>query len=1268
VAGPERPSIASEYAPDGFFVFRTPLLPFEEIEQWSAGLAAPTAPTAPAAAEGPAIPPAGTEPEPLAAALAADRRILRTRLAALLERPEILEAVFVASPALIDGLEIWKREPDGKKGQRAERALVRYFLRMASRATPFGLFSGCSTAEFAVPPSSLAKVAPSGRPLRAAAAAPPSPPPALTDPRAPHDLAGMAANPAAAHAADGANAADAADTAADAADTAADAAAPTRLTLAPRAAYRRHTRLDMDYLFALCEELERDAAMRRELRYRPNSSLYRAAGRLRYAEARLEDKVRSHHLVAVESSDYLEATLKLARNGVRAVDLAAALVTTGAMEPSPANGTNATSAPNTADSTGGTVTEEVDRLQRLARDGDGSGESGGESPGAAGEDASSDDLEITQEDADAFIAELIDSQVLVSDLSPPVTGPEAIHDLVHHLAGLAAGQDAARRLAAARDVLSELDAGGPGAAPDRYRAIAADLAALPTPVELARLFQVDMVKPPAEAALSPAVLDQVTAGLDLLRRLSGRARAESLDNFRKDFQARYGDQREMPLVEAMDEEIGVGFERSSEVGAEASPLLRGMALAPPAGDPSYPWGARQAVLLGKIQQARAEGAHEIELTAEDLDKMAPPTTAPPQRLPDAFQVIASLAAASPEALDRGEFQILIGGAAGPSGGRLLGRFCHADELLCQRTREHLRAEEALRPQAVFAEIVHLPQGRIGNILSRPVLRDYEIPFLGRSGADEEHQIPVADLLVSVQGSRIVLRSRRLDREVVPRLTSAHNFSMRSLGIYRFLCTLQHQEILGGLGWNWGPLESSPFLPRVTHGKIVLSRAAWWMTGDEIKSVAKVQGNARWTAVQDWRRRRKLPRLLMLADGDNELLVDLDNVLSIDAFLDVIEERDRARLIELFPEPDRLIASGPEGRFVHEVVIPMHRLATPPQDAAAPAGAAAASVAAAAENGTAPGGAKALAANAHPVRRSFAPGSEWLYAKLYTGTATADRVLREVVAPLARQAVDGGVADSWFFIRYADPDWHLRVRFHGDPTTLSGRLLPALHAAAAPQLDDGRLWKLQLDTYEREVERYGGPLGIGLAEGLFRADSEAVVEILDMMEGDEGADVRWRLAFYGVDALLNDLRLDPAAKLEVLSRMRQGFAQEFATSGPESVKALQVQLDQRFRTERPKLDPLLDAGADPASPLAPALHVLARRSQAMAPILDELRRLEAGNLLDGSIVDMAASLAHMHVNRFIRSSARAHELVLYDFLYQTHRSRAARARKQAAASA
>src|SRR5262249_2895550 len=158
----------------------------------------------------------------------------------------------------------------------------------------------------------------------------------------------------------------------------------------------------------------------------------------------------------------------------------------------------------------------------------------------------------------------------------------------------------------------------------------------------------------------------------------------------------------------------------------------------------------------------------------------------------------------------------------PSGATLLGRFCHADPELQREVEAHVRAEEALRPDALFAEIVHLPEGRVGNVLCRPVLREYEIPFLGRSGAPPERQIPLSDLLVSVRDGRVRLRSARLDREVIPRMSNAHNFGWRSLGAYRFLCMLQMQAVAGGLMWDWGPLGSVPYLPRVVHGRLVLS--------------------------------------------------------------------------------------------------------------------------------------------------------------------------------------------------------------------------------------------------------------------------------------------------------------------------------------------------------------------------------------------------------------------------------------------------------------
>jgi thiopeptide-type bacteriocin biosynthesis protein len=500
---------------------------------------------------------------------------------------------------------------------------------------------------------------------------------------------------------------------------------------------------------------------------------------------------------------------------------------------------------------------------------------------------------------------------------------------------------------------------------------------------------------------------------------------------------------------------------------------------------------------------------------------------------------------------------------------------------------------------------------------------------------------VTDLLVSVAGEQIVLRSARLGRRVLPRLTSAHDFGA-SQGIYRFLCALQAQGTAGDLGWDWGPLRDAPFLPRVISGKLVLSRASWRVSPAELKPLGQARGAARFGAVQDWRAARQLPRWIAVVEGDNELPIDLDNVLAVETLIELIKGREQARLVELFPGPDQLVARGPEGRLVHELVVPFVRRGT----GATPQGRDAKAVV--------PGGSPPQGHATGRLRRSFPPDSEWLYAKLYAGPATSDQVLRDMVRPVVAMALSTGMVDRWFFVRYGDPDWHLRVRFHGRPAGLHSELLPALQAAAAPLIDESRLWRFQLDTYEREVERYGGAEGIELAERLFHADSEAVLALAALVAEDARGDVRWRLALLGMDRLLDDLGFDPDTRRAVIRRARDTFAVEFRADAE-----FRHHLGTKFRTERAGLVALLDSTPVTDTPVAFGREVLRRRSERLAPVVTELRSCARAGQLTVPLPELAVSYLHMHANRLLRSAHRAQELVLYDFLARLDESRAAR---------
>jgi hypothetical protein len=216
---------------------------------------------------------------------------------------------------------------------------------------------------------------------------------------------------------------------------------------------------------------------------------------------------------------------------------------------------------------------------------------------------------------------------------------------------------------------------------------------------------------------------------------------------------------------------------------------------------------------------------------------------------------------------------------------------------------------------------------LGNILLRPVLRDHEIPYLGKPAVPPEFRLKLTDFLVSVEHNRIVLRSRTLNKEIIPRLTSAHNYSLRALPIYHFLCDLQTQNMRGGAGFRWGSLaDEYDFLPRVVYKNIILAPATWNIQKKDMGHLLRLndQDDKLIAAAAEWREANRIPAYVDLADGDNKLLINLENLLCLKTLFSVIKSRPGFQLTEFLFDPASALVKGSEGVFTNEFIVSFYR--------------------------------------------------------------------------------------------------------------------------------------------------------------------------------------------------------------------------------------------------------------------------------------------------------------------------------------------------------
>ncbi|WDT67973.1 thiopeptide-type bacteriocin biosynthesis protein [Cloacibacterium sp. TD35] len=271
-------------------------------------------------------------------------------------------------------------------------------------------------------------------------------------------------------------------------------------------------------------------------------------------------------------------------------------------------------------------------------------------------------------------------------------------------------------------------------------------------------------------------------------------------------------------------------------------------------------------------------------------------------------------------------------------------------------------------------------------------------------------------------------------------------------------------------------------------------------------------------------------------------------------------------------------------------------------------------------------------------RIFYPGSEWIYFKIYTGVKTSDIFLLEVIKPLVEQLQNEKVIKKWFFIRYNDPKPHLRIRFNISNLNNYNYILEKINSLFGEYLNSGEISNVIIDTYKRELERYGENT-IEYAEELFFRSSELILKFLEY--NDEEKII---VALFYIDCILSELGLSSEEKTNWIKNYDNSFKIEF-----NSDKSLNKQLKKKYQDFQPKYLEFIQSNE-----FNGIRKLITNNISEIHIIIEKILELDKKEYLNVEMIDFFQSIFHMHVNRLFISEQRLFEMIIYDYLLRLYK--------------
>lgn len=284
-----------------------------------------------------------------------------------------------------------------------------------------------------------------------------------------------------------------------------------------------------------------------------------------------------------------------------------------------------------------------------------------------------------------------------------------------------------------------------------------------------------------------------------------------------------------------------------------------------------------------------------------------------------------------------------------------------------------------------------------------------------------------------------------------------------------------------------------------------------------------------------------------------------------------------------------------------------------------------------------------------VQRIFIPGDEWVYFKIYTGITVADRILAHALFPAIKKMIKNKVIEKFYFIRYTDPDFHLRLRFLASDHTKVCEVVDVINKVLKPGVNKQFIWKIQLDTYQREIERYHPSLMID-TESIFYFDSLCIIKIISRLNTMAEENYRWMISLAMIDKFLSDWNFALEEKRDLMISLSNAFKTEFGFDKYNS-----KQFNEKYRVNKLTVELVLNNQITDTK-YTELVDLLNKRSVEYKNIIHTMQQTLVAEKLN--IRTYMGSYLHMTLNRLFAADNRLYELVVYDFMKRYYASQVA----------